>query len=80
MIREAPSPQPRYERETPFITDNGNYIIDCRTGPLESPAALERMLNDTPGVVGTGLFLQMAEAVLVARGGEVETLARGSSA
>lgn len=74
------SPQPRYERETLVVTDNGNYIIDCRTGPLDSPAALERMLNDTPGVVGTGLFLQMADAVLVARGDEVETLTRASSA
>jgi ribose 5-phosphate isomerase A len=49
----------------PFVTDNGNCILDCRIGPLADPAALEVSLKAVPGVVGTGLFLGMADVVLV---------------
>jgi ribose 5-phosphate isomerase A len=49
----------------PFVTDNGNYILDCRVGPLGDPAGLEARLRAVPGVVGTGLFLGMADVVLV---------------
>ena len=49
----------------PFVTDNGNHILDCGIMPLADPAALERALQATPGVVGTGLFLGMADVVLV---------------
>jgi ribose 5-phosphate isomerase A len=48
----------------PFLTDNGNYILDCGTGPIPNPAALETELRAIPGVVGTGLFLGMADTVL----------------
>jgi ribose 5-phosphate isomerase A len=48
-----------------FVTDNGNHILDCRIGPLDDPAALEARLRVIPGVVGTGLFLAMADVVLV---------------
>jgi ribose 5-phosphate isomerase A len=49
----------------PFVTDNGNYILDCRVGPLGDPATLEASVKSVPGVVGTGLFLGMADVVLV---------------
>jgi ribose 5-phosphate isomerase A len=48
-----------------FVTDNGNYIIDCQIGPIPDPAKLEREILDIPGVVDTGLFLGMASRVLV---------------
>lgn len=48
-----------------YITDNGNNILDCQTGPIADPAALEAQLRAVPGVVGTGLFLGMADVVLV---------------
>ncbi len=55
-----------YEREGKvFHTDNGNHILDCRVGPLTDPAGLESRLRAIPGVVGTGLFLGMADVVLV---------------
>jgi ribose 5-phosphate isomerase A len=55
-----------YEREgRPFVTDNGNHILDCAVGPIAGPAALEAGLRAVPGVVGTGLFLGMADSVLV---------------
>jgi ribose 5-phosphate isomerase A len=48
-----------------FLSDNGNYIVDCAIGPLDDPAALERDVRAIPGVVDTGLFLDMADLVLV---------------
>jgi ribose 5-phosphate isomerase A len=55
-----------YTREgKPFLSDNGNAILDCRVGPIEDPGRLERRIRDVPGVVGTGLFLGMASAVLI---------------
>lgn len=55
-----------YERDgKPFVTDNGNHILDCAVGRIDDPAALEASLRGIPGVVGTGLFLGMADTVLV---------------
>lgn len=47
------------------LTDNGNYILDCRIGAIDNPAALDRDILAVPGVVGTGLFAGMADVVLV---------------
>jgi ribose 5-phosphate isomerase A len=49
----------------PHITDNGNPILDCQVGSIEDAAALERAILGIPGVVGTGLFIGMAETVLI---------------
>ncbi len=49
----------------PFVSDNGHYILDCRTGPIADPSDLEREIDAIPGIVGTGLFLGMAEIVLI---------------
>lgn len=48
-----------------FITDGGNYILDCAFGPIQSPAALERELDSIVGVVEHGLFIGMASQVLI---------------
>jgi ribose 5-phosphate isomerase A len=48
-----------------FLTDNGNAILDCRVGPILLPAEFEAQVRAIPGVVGTGLFLDMADHVLV---------------
>ena len=48
-----------------FVTDNGNYILDCQTDPIPDAPKLEMDIRAIPGVVGTGLFLGMADTVLV---------------
>jgi ribose 5-phosphate isomerase A len=48
-----------------FVTDNGNHILDCALGPIADAARLEADIRAIPGVVGTGLFLGMADTVLV---------------
>ena len=55
-----------YEEDgAPFVTDNGNYILDCQIAPILHPHQFEEHLRAIPGVVGTGLFLGMAHTVLV---------------
>jgi ribose 5-phosphate isomerase A len=57
------------DAKRPYVTENGNLTIDCTLGaPLsDRPAArvLERALRSIPGVVDTGLFIGIAELVLV---------------
>ncbi|WP_100010308.1 ribose-5-phosphate isomerase RpiA [Lentibacillus sediminis] len=58
----------RTEGEERFITDNGNYILDCRFERIPDPAELHGQLKSLVGVVETGLFVGMADVVLL--GGE----------
>lgn len=50
---------------SPFVTDDGNYIIDVKFGPIGDPAKLERVINKVPGVVENGLFVDVADMVFV---------------
>lgn len=72
--------QPRFQSGKPFITDNGNQILDCRVQPIERPEELDRAIRDIPGVVGTGLFLGFPVTVLVQKGDEVESMERRGTA
>ncbi len=60
----------------PFVTDNGNLILDCAVSAIADPPRLDATLRSMPGVVGTGLFLGMAHTVLVWDGGTVTTRSR----
>jgi ribose 5-phosphate isomerase A len=59
-----------------FHTDNGNLILDTQFGPIDDPAKLDAEVRAVPGVVDTGLFLAMADVVLVGGDSEVERLQR----
>jgi ribose 5-phosphate isomerase A len=48
-----------------FVTDGGNYILDCAFGPIASALDLQRELDGVVGVVEHGLFIGMASQVLV---------------
>jgi len=60
----------------PFLTDENNYILDCRFGQISNADALARKLSEMPGIVEHGLFIGMASIVLVANGGDVVELRR----
>ena len=51
---------------TPFRTDGGNLILDCHTGPISDPAALDAALQAIVGVVETGLFIGRTSEVFLA--------------
>ncbi len=62
---------------TDVISDNGNLMFDCGVREIRNPARLERDLLMIPGVVGTGLFIGIADLVLVAmHDGQIKTLRR----
>ena len=57
----------------PFVTDNSNYIYDCRfPDGIQNPHELERTLISRAGIVETGLFLGIASVALVADEKQVE--------
>ena len=70
----------RLEDGRPFVTDNGNWIVDCGVRPIEVPAAFARDLRALPGVVDTGIFLGVPDVVLVADATTVREMKRGDSA
>ncbi len=59
-----------------YVTDNANYILDCRCGEIREPAEMERALNLLVGVVECGLFVGMADVAIVATDDEVEVIER----
>ena len=50
----------------PYLTDGGNYILDCGFGAIADAAVTDRKLREIVGVMETGLFVGMAELALVA--------------
>ncbi len=64
------------ENEAPFLTDQGNYILDCAFGPIPEPAALAVRLDGRTGIVAHGLFLGLASDVIVAGPAGVRHLTR----
>ena len=69
-------PELRTVEGRPFVSDNGNLILDCAVEPLDNAGALDRRLRAIPGVVDTGLFLGTADIVLVAADGAVRERTR----
>ncbi|MEM2780889.1 MAG: ribose 5-phosphate isomerase A, partial [Candidatus Bathyarchaeia archaeon] len=60
----------------PVITDNGNFIIDVDFGLIKNPAELEKKLKMIPGIVETGLFVNMVDLVYLGKRDGVERLKR----
>jgi ribose 5-phosphate isomerase A len=60
----------------PFITDEGNHILDCHFGQIPDPPALAHTLSEIPGVVEHGLFINLADLMLLGKGSEVLELRR----
>lgn len=58
----------------PIITDNGNVIIDANFGPIHKPAELMHTLKSLPGVVETGLFVNMADVAYIGASFTVEKI------
>jgi ribose 5-phosphate isomerase A len=64
----------------PFVTDSGNFIVDCAFGRIDEPEALDDALKMVPGVVENGLFLGLADAAIVAGPDGVVVFERDSDA
>jgi ribose 5-phosphate isomerase A len=62
---------------SPFLSDNGNHILDARFDGIAEPAVLGLEIDALPGVVDNGLFVGMADLVLVQSGRDIRRLERG---
>ena len=68
----------RCEGENPYRTDNGNAILEVSFDSIVAPAELENRIDRVPGVVDNGLFVGMADLVLVQKDSGVDRLERGN--
>jgi len=67
----------RQADQSPFQTDNGNFIYDCRFEKgIEKPAAISAVLSTRAGIVESGLFLHLAHMAIVADENAVTKLTR----
>jgi ribose 5-phosphate isomerase A len=66
----------RMSGDKPYVTDNGNYIYDCRFTSIDNPRELDRAFDSRAGVVETGLFLGIAKMAIVAGSTDVERITR----
>lgn len=61
----------------PIVTDNGNFIVDVYCGEISNPKKVEEKLRKIPGVIETGLFIEMVDILYVGKkDGKVEVLTR----
>lgn len=78
LERLGTMPRLRHAAEDhPFITDGGNYILDCKFGAIADAQSLERRINSIVGVVECGLFIGRASDVIVATTDGVEVMTPG---
>jgi ribose 5-phosphate isomerase A len=66
----------RCQGEVPFVTDNGNHILDCAFGPIEDAAALEKRIKLLPGIIECGLFIGIADILIIGFEDRVEVRER----
>ena len=67
------------EKIGPIVTDNGNFILDVNFGPVENPEELNSQLKSIPGIIETGLFINMADIIYVGKQTTVQKLEKSYS-
>lgn len=76
-IRElggAPTLRRGTGKDGPVVTDNGNVVLDADFGAIDAPGEIGRALASIPGVVEHGLFVDMADEVIVGEAEGVRTV------
>jgi ribose 5-phosphate isomerase A len=74
LERLGARPELRQTDGRAFVTDGGNFILDCRLGAIDRPGETERLINMTVGVVENGLFVGRSSAVIVASNSGIEIM------
>ena len=63
----------RMNGDVPFVTDEGNHILDLHLNRIGNPRQFSLVINQIPGVVENGLFIDICDAVVIGYGdGKVE--------
>lgn len=64
----------RSKEQKTFVSDQGHYILDCWFERINAPTILYQQLNNIPGVVENGLFINMADNAIIAyKDGSIKT-------
>jgi ribose 5-phosphate isomerase A len=70
------NPKLREKDGEPFLTDQGNIILDCHSGILPDCYRLAGQLNPIPGIVCHGLFLGLVDEIITATGEKINRIQR----
>ncbi|BBM83144.1 ribose-5-phosphate isomerase RpiA [Candidatus Uabimicrobium amorphum] len=62
------TPKLRRNNDKPFVTDEGNYILDCNFNTIANPQKLASDISQIPGVVEHGMFIGMATRIIIGSG------------
>ncbi|HIE18903.1 TPA: ribose-5-phosphate isomerase RpiA [Candidatus Bathyarchaeota archaeon] len=73
-IGGKPKLRERKDGSGPYVTDNGNFILDVDFGIIKDPRSLDVDLKKIPGVIETGLFVGMAEKAYIGTEKEIKVL------
>ena len=66
----------REKEGKPFVSDNGNFVLDWWHGPIDQPWALEKQVKGMTGVVDSGIFANVASQVIAATSTGIRKLQR----
>ena len=72
----------RMNGESPFVTDEGNFILDLHLGRIGNARQFAMVVNQIPGVVENGLFIDICDIVIIGHGDgrvEVKDINEGTS-
>ena len=64
----------RYRNGEIFVSDNQNYIIDCKFNGIREPARLHESIKRLVGVVETGIFTDMVHETIIVDQGNISVL------
>jgi ribose 5-phosphate isomerase A len=67
-------PALRQKGNKKYITDNNNYILDCKFENISNPMVLDQQINNIPGVLENGLFVNLTHVVIIASPGGIKVL------
>jgi ribose 5-phosphate isomerase A len=69
----------RHADGSPYLTDGGNQIVDCKFVAVDDPNALDNQLQCVAGVLETGLFLDLCDTLIVGTNAGVERFANDAA-
>ncbi|MDD5502433.1 MAG: ribose-5-phosphate isomerase RpiA [Candidatus Thermoplasmatota archaeon] len=76
MLGCEPKPRMSGSGDVMFISDNGNFILDCKFPKIEDPYTLAQQIKAIPGVVEHGLFVNLASVIMVGSEKRVRVIER----
>jgi ribose 5-phosphate isomerase A len=76
VLLQLPQSEVRRRNGKVFVSDNGNYIVDWKSGVIDDPVGTEKRLKSITGVVDSGIFADVADLVIVAGASGIQRKAK----